>query len=71
MNPAVAFLEGHLAEGRTIARVEVAARHHAAILASGLAAGAVLDGPRADRPDCIVVTEASGAEWAASLPEAW
>lgn len=71
MNPAVAFLEGHLAESRSIARIEVAPEHHAAITASGLAAGATLDGPRADRPGCIVVTDAEGGEWTASLPAAW
>ena len=68
MSPAVEWLRAHLAEGRSIARVSVAAEHHEALHASGLIAGAVLWPPPQVRDGCIVVVDEAGVEWAANLP---
>lgn len=66
-NSAVAWLAGHLAEGRSVALVSVAVEHHEALIASGLIAGAVLEPPPPAREGCIVVVDDAGVEWAAHL----
>ena len=67
MSPAIDWLEGHVAEGRTIARIEVDARHHTDLAACDLALGAVLEDARSDRRECMIVTDAAGEEWAVHL----
>lgn len=71
MSAAVEWLRAHLAEGRSIALVSVAAEHHEALHASGLIAGAVLEPPPPVRDGCIVVIDEAGGEWAANLPATW
>ena len=71
MSAAVEWLRAHLAEGRSIALVSVAVEHHAALHASGLIAGAVLEPPPPARDGCIVVIDEAGDEWTANLPAAW
>ncbi len=66
MNNAVEWLRAHLADGRTVARVLVIPQYHDAILASGLVPSSALK-PATTRPECIVVVDKSGAEWAAVL----
>lgn len=67
MSPAVAWLEGHVAEGRTVARIEVDARHHVELAACELALGAVLADARPDRRECMIVTDTAGREWPVHL----
>ena len=67
ISPAVAWVAANAAEGRTPVRVEAPYVHHADLTAAGYAP----EGPRADSPDHIVVTDAAGSEWAANLPETW
>ena len=67
MSPAVAWVAANANEGRTPARIEAPLVHHADLVAAGYAP----EPERADRPGPIVVTDASGAEWAANLPETW
>lgn len=71
MSPAVEWLRAHLAEGRSIALVSVAAEHHEALHASGLIAAAALEPHPSTRDGCIVVIDEAGDEWAANLPSAW
>jgi hypothetical protein len=71
MNPAVAFIEGHLAELRTVARVRVSEAHHAAIVESGLVPLATVEAADPDCAHCIVLVDILGGEWAATLPGVW
>lgn len=63
---AVEWLRAHIEDGRTVARVLVIPEYHDAILASGLVASSVLK-PATTRPECIIVVDKSGTEWAAVL----
>lgn len=71
MSAAVEWLRAHIAEGRSIALVSVAAEHYEALHASGLIAGAVLEPHPPVRDGCIVVIDEAGDEWAANLPATW
>jgi hypothetical protein len=67
MSPAVAWVAAAAAEGHTSARIEAPLVHHADLVAAGYAP----EPARADRVGHIVVTDATGGEWAANLPETW
>lgn len=67
MTPVIAWLAGHVAEGRTVARIEVDARHHTDLAACDLALGAALEDARSERRDCMIVTDAAGEEWPVHL----
>jgi hypothetical protein len=64
VTPAIAWL---VAEGRTVARIEVDARHHTDLAACDLALGAVLEDARSDRRECMIVTDMAGEEWPVHL----
>ncbi len=67
MSPAVAWVAALVAEGHTAARIEAPLVHHADLVAAGYAP----EPERVDRPGHIVVTDATGVEWTANLPETW
>ena len=67
MSPAVAWVAAAAAEGHTPARIEAPFVHHADLTAAGYAP----EPARLDYPGHIVVTDVSGVEWAANLPETW
>lgn len=67
MSPAVAWVAAAAAEGHTPTRIEAPLVHHADLTAAGYAP----EPARLDYPGHIVVTDASGVEWAANLPETW
>jgi len=67
MSPTVAWVAALAAEGHIAARIEAPLVHHADLVAAGYAP----EIERADRPGHIIVTDATGAESAANLPETW
>jgi hypothetical protein len=67
MSPAAAWVAANVAEGRIPVRIEAPIVHHADLVAAGYAP----EIERVDRPGHIVVTDATGVEWAANLPGTW
>jgi len=67
MSPAVAWVAANASAGRTPARIEAPLVHHADLVAAGYAPEA----PRADYPGHLIVTDTTGAEWTANLPQTW
>jgi len=67
MSAAAAWVLANASEGRTPVRIEAPLLHHADLVAAGYAP----EPERVDRPGHIVVTDATGAEWAANLPATW